>query len=241
MSEGLTTDGFLRVLQAMVEKWAELVVREIEKDRASLEQLEPLDDLYLRAVWKRELLEILFGAEQFGFPEKTTDLAKRLAVIDEQFGDQLGLPAANLKPDVKARLEWTKKRVAKLFERDVTDAINGREIVSPIEQIFLMEFKFIEIERGLKDVKLEAQKTVRTDRGEFRIDFAVSVADKAVRVAVELDGHDFHEKTKTQVAADKKRERAITRAGHTVLRFSGYEVVRNSRECVEEVVAFLTK
>lgn len=59
------------------------------------------------------------------------------------------------------------------------------------------------------------------------------------RVVIELDGHDFHEKTKSQVPRDKMRERALINSGATVLRFSGSEVFRNPRACVEEVVSFI--
>lgn len=60
-------------------------------------------------------------------------------------------------------------------------------------------------------------------------------------VAIELDGHAFHEKTKEQVAHDKKRERAIVRAGLPVLRVSGHEIWRNARACVLEVVEYFRR
>jgi len=91
-------------------------------------------------------------------------------------------------------------------------------------------------------VQLEPQKTVKTDAGEFKIDFVVTPkAAQGTKVAVEIDGHDFHEKTKDQVASDKSRERSLIREGYVVLRFTGSEVFRNPRKCVNEVVAFIEK
>jgi hypothetical protein len=46
-------------------------------------------------------------------------------------------------------------------------------------------------------------------------------------VAVECDGHDFHEKTKAQAARDKKRDRDLQSLGWRVLRFTGSEVFRD--------------
>jgi very-short-patch-repair endonuclease len=59
------------------------------------------------------------------------------------------------------------------------------------------------------------------------------------RLAIEIDGYEFHEKTKVQARNDRQRERAIMRAGHPVYRFTGSEVFANARSCVEEVVAYL--
>jgi very-short-patch-repair endonuclease len=84
-------------------------------------------------------------------------------------------------------------------------------------------------------IRLEPQKQLQTSDGIFKIDFVVS-AEPDVRLAIEIDGHDFHEKTKAQVSRDKARERAIVRTGYTPLRFSGSEVFGNPRKCVNEVV-----
>jgi very-short-patch-repair endonuclease len=75
------------------------------------------------------------------------------------------------------------------------------------------------------------------DGQTYKADFVVLRKDHDLRLVVEIDGHDFHEKTRSQVAKDKARERAIVRAGYTVLRFTGSEVVRNPRKCVEEVAS----
>jgi very-short-patch-repair endonuclease len=82
---------------------------------------------------------------------------------------------------------------------------------------------------------------VKTERGTYAIDFVVrSKTNDEPRgvVAIELDGHDFHEKTKEQVAQDKKRERAIVKAGLPMLRFSGHEIWKNTRACVLEVADY---
>jgi very-short-patch-repair endonuclease len=80
--------------------------------------------------------------------------------------------------------------------------------------------------------------------GSYRLDFAVvttidekwlPAAPRSVRVAVEVDGHEFHEKTKEQAARDKARDRFLTAKGWLVMRFTGSEVFRDPAGCVRQV------
>jgi len=73
--------------------------------------------------------------------------------------------------------------------------------------------------------------------GRYRLDFAIVLDRKFI--AIEVDGHDFHERTKEQAARDKARDRALITAGWTVLRFSGSEVWRDAFRCVQEVQELL--
>lgn len=54
-------------------------------------------------------------------------------------------------------------------------------------------------------------------------------------IAIECDGHDFHEKTKEQAARDKKRDREIVSAGYPVMRFTGSEIYKSPRACAEQL------
>ena len=53
-----------------------------------------------------------------------------------------------------------------------------------------------------------------------------------MKIGVECDGHDFHEKTKEQAARDKKRDRDLQALGYRVLRFSGSEIYRDVNACI---------
>lgn len=73
--------------------------------------------------------------------------------------------------------------------------------------------------------------------GNYRLDFLiVHVTPKGQKtfVAVECDGHDFHEKTKKQAAHDKMRDRFLTAQGIKVLRFTGSEIYRDPMACWTE-------
>ena len=60
-------------------------------------------------------------------------------------------------------------------------------------------------------------------------------------LVLEVDGHDYHERTKEQATHDKSRDRLMTAAGYTVFRFTGSELFRHMDSKVEEVAAFFTR
>ena len=64
----------------------------------------------------------------------------------------------------------------------------------------------------------------------YRVDFIL----KDARLIIELDGHDYHS-SKEQFEKDAIRQRYLTRAGYSVIRFTGREINRNPADCVREV------
>jgi very-short-patch-repair endonuclease len=56
------------------------------------------------------------------------------------------------------------------------------------------------------------------------------------RLAIECDGHEYHERTKEQAARDRSRDRSLQASGYTVMRFTGSELYRDPMKCVEEVL-----
>lgn len=81
-----------------------------------------------------------------------------------------------------------------------------------------------------EDEHLLVQAQVPIEGAVYRPDFAFFT--KNVRLIVELDGHDFHERTKEQAARDKSRDRAFVLAGWMVLRFTGSEIYRDVKAAV---------
>lgn len=53
------------------------------------------------------------------------------------------------------------------------------------------------------------------------------VNQEPIAIAVELDGHDFHERTKQQASRDKKRDRSLLSKGWSVIRFTGSDVIKS--------------
>lgn len=56
------------------------------------------------------------------------------------------------------------------------------------------------------------------------IDFLYYVPKYNTKIAIECDGHEFHEKTKKQVIRDKQRDRWLNKNGYIVFRYSGSEI-----------------
>jgi len=75
----------------------------------------------------------------------------------------------------------------------------------------------------------------------YRIDFVLKVDEEklSATVAIECDGHDFHEKTKEQAERDKSRDRALLSKGYPVVRFTGREIWRDTKACAMQVLDIL--
>lgn len=79
---------------------------------------------------------------------------------------------------------------------------------------------------------------------KYRVDFLINSIDengKEIKLIVECDGHDFHEKTKIQAQRDKKRDRELILSGYTVLRFTGSEIFKDVDICSWEVIHTISK
>ena len=92
------------------------------------------------------------------------------------------------------------------------------------------------------EVVIVPQAPVRmADGTKYRLDFAFTNEHHKVKLAVELDGHEFHEKTKEQAAKDRARERRLILNGWLVVRFTGSEIYADARKCVSEVARVIRK
>lgn len=247
--EKLSTIDFLELTIIAMQKLTELLTRDLRRDIDRWHSLNIFDQTYLRAYWE-PLMSQMFEVvpKKVDIPAQTRDdIDAQVKLIEDHFGVKFDSDGrVPMKANVTRRLEWLKQSVAKEFEDRVVGTIERHEIASPIEQIFLMEWLYARVEEQ-HGLKLEPQKPIRTDEGQYYLDFLVTPTDgidEQITVAIELDGHEFHEKTKDQALADKRRERAILRAGVAdylvVLRFTGREVVQNCKQCIGEVIGYVS-
>lgn len=119
---------------------------------------------------------------------------------------------------------------------DLTEQLAEEVCESPVEKLMFRSFK--RFGTWMKD---QLGAVCRTDKLEIRSQFIVpsyrlDFAILPVKIAVEVDGHDFHERTKEQAARDKARDRALAAGDWTILRFTGSEVFRNADNCVDEIM-----
>jgi very-short-patch-repair endonuclease len=234
--KGLTNDQALSLYRAFAKRWFELMLDRCDRDIAKLGELDVYEQLALRARWEKEI-DLLLAA--YSSMKKYDTERGKFELFAQVFGDQFGLPAQTLPIDIEQRLDWYKKRVATEYERSLKHEVNLHSITSPIEHIFLMEWRFLRVDERY-GLKIRPQDTLEVEGATYRIDFVVETPDRQ-KLAIELDGHDFHEKTKEQATRDRQRERTIVRHGYTILRFTGSEVFGNPRKCVEEVIEIILK
>lgn len=98
------------------------------------------------------------------------------------------------------------------------------------------------------EISTSPQFPVSCGHNEYRLDLAIVIDwghaeaaswQRVAWVAVECDGHDFHERTKAQASKDRSRDRALVQAGWFVVRFTGSEIHSNPEGCVAELIRVL--
>jgi very-short-patch-repair endonuclease len=75
----------------------------------------------------------------------------------------------------------------------------------------------------------------------FVADFYIQYGILSEGYVIEIDGHEFHEKTKDQAKRDRERERLLTRKGNIVIRFTGSEVYIDPVKCVKELIQIISE
>jgi hypothetical protein len=103
---------------------------------------------------------------------------------------------------------------------------------------------------GLFTLVIEIQKTISlfvADQ-DYRADLFIYLTRwwwgggeqaKWGKIIVEVDGHDYHERTKEQAARDRQRDRDLMLDGYKVIRFTGSEIYNNHSKCAEDLLLIL--
>lgn len=77
--------------------------------------------------------------------------------------------------------------------------------------------------------------------GGYFADFILAIGKLRRGILIECDGHEWHEKSKEQVIADNKRNRAFRMHGFELLRFSGSEIYNDLAGCLRDVRDLILK
>lgn len=118
---------------------------------------------------------------------------------------------------------------------------------SPLEAAFLIWWKVVgesqqypfdihpQVDIDLPgDVRFRADfELVPTQTTPHFIQQCTALGLSVPRFAIELDGHDFHERTKEQVEIRNRRDRLLQDANWRVIHFSGSEFHRDPFACIE--------
>jgi hypothetical protein len=159
-------------------------------------------------------------------------------------------------PTVQGAIRDATRRARRTWEASLGDTVvnhlQDNPVGSPIEAVFLVWWLAMVAAlqgAGSYEVSLQGQHTVEFPDGRtYRLDFRVlpDDADEAWSghqrgisfppIGVELDGHDWHERTPEQVTGRNQRDRDLQGAGWRLFHFSGSELVRDPERCVLEVL-----
>ncbi len=119
---------------------------------------------------------------------------------------------------------------------------------SPIEKIFYMAYCLMDFdinEGKYRYLTLYPQKEVNVGNKKYYLDFCFIAEDcgyeSDYKLAIECDGHDFHEKTKEQVIRDNERTLDLKMAGYDLLRFSGSQIYNEPFKCAAKTMKYILK
>lgn len=117
------------------------------------------------------------------------------------------------------------------------------ETDSPIEATLLEALCARAVDRGYEVAReprandtlaIKLQKQV----DKYSLDLALTFHfhGEVLQLDIEADGHDFHERTRSQARHDRQRDRALGALGYDVLRFTGSEIYDNPGLCAAEIM-----
>jgi very-short-patch-repair endonuclease len=110
---------------------------------------------------------------------------------------------------------------------------------SAVEAVFAREFirQYSPDFTGHVAIADQFQLELQAACGRYRIDALATT--ETLSLAIEIDGLGFHRANKDQVAKDYLRQRRIVAKGHTVIRFTAQEALKNPGECWRQVDAII--
>lgn len=134
------------------------------------------------------------------------------------------------------------------------ELIDAQEFIdyceSPIEELFYIAFTIYSSNQTIF-CNIDPQHEVECGDKDYRSDFCLYFSEhwdsqrfkpiNDIILLIECDGHEFHEKTKEQVAHDNERDLALKTAGYDVLHFSGSQIYKDPMGCVEKAVNYYKK
>lgn len=117
----------------------------------------------------------------------------------------------------------------------------GEKSDSPIEALFTATFYVMRRHLMVPDAPVVVMQQ-QVEFGPYCADvvFVCKTDDgQEKRLVVELDGHEFHERTKEQAAKDRARDRWMLEKGLTVIRFTGSEVWNDPFACCHQTAGHI--
>lgn len=138
--------------------------------------------------------------------------------------------------------ESVQKLISRYVLFDINNCLNDIDkCESPIEQLLgialIKQFEKV-LPYVTDDYFIIPQEEITVKGKTYRMDFSIFARKgcKYCSLAIECDGHDYHEKTKQQAQRDKKRDRDLQLMGMSVIRFTGSEIYADPVKCAREAM-----
>jgi very-short-patch-repair endonuclease len=127
---------------------------------------------------------------------------------------------------------------AEVFCFSILDEKKSNKYSSPIEDLF-----FISVELQKEVFFLKKNLSIKREFviGNYRVDFLLTYESEGIQnnIIVELDGHDFHERNKSERSYEKSRDRDLIKSGYKVIHFTGSDVCADPHQVVFEALSML--
>ena len=116
------------------------------------------------------------------------------------------------------------------------------ECESPIEQILLYALQIVVMDMKCWDIQFSTQEEVKVNGHSYRLDlYFEEDAENPIKVAIECDGHAFHEKTKEQVAYRNRRDMDLKSNGIDILHCSGSQIYKEPFGVACDIINYVNK
>lgn len=161
---------------------------------------------------------------------------------------------------VQQQISRASKYAGQSIQLEISDqitklAVDRFRLKSPIEIVFLawwvaLRRMFLDEYGFVYALWLSPQREVTLAGAKYVLDFQVDpicfqseleraklIGVEFPLIGVELDGHDFHERTKEQATYRNKRDRELQQAGWRVYHISGSELYRDPVDVVGDILA----
>ena len=158
--------------------------------------------------------------------------------IDDLIADGKVVAAEALARNFDFGLERCESPIEKLFAAAMIHPQTGWEFDSKVE---LLNPPSGRIEHCQAPPMAGIYMWQQIQIGPYRVDFLLD--HKPSRdlppLIVEVDGHDFHERTKEQAQRDKSRDRFLVGRGYRLVRFTGSEIYADPVASAHQALAIL--
>ena len=116
------------------------------------------------------------------------------------------MSCANIPDNIIKRYEKSKEEAVRQIDEYFYLCASRCE--SPIEQLMVSEIITLSMYEGIKDNKDFDRFCPQYKVGPYRVDIALFIdfPNRRYKLAIECDGHDYHERTEKQARRDKKRD-----------------------------------